>query len=184
MRTFVIGLGLAAAAVPSAQAQEDNYGGIYATVPGWTINRLRGFCSMGTDFQNKLSKATTVLLLFYDYRLESVKLIFNDPGVKSLHPKDTKKLTIKFIGSDRLDDSWGEQEFMVLENLRGYEGAAFGAKFVPEMLDDLAKHSGVGFYYGAVLLQAFPLEGTALAVKKLRECASSEAALNPSDPFK
>lgn len=175
---------LAFIVVSPAKAQDESYRAPFASSPNWSIVRDRGFCTMAINYVNKLSKASSLLVLTYDDRLGSAKLMFNDPGVRSLREGDKRKLSIKFIVNDRLDEGWGEREFLVLPPNPMFEGATFGAKFTGEMLDDFARSQTIGFYYGDVLLQAYKLEASALAIKNLRQCANEEASLNPSDPFK
>ena len=52
------------------------------------------------------------------------------------------------------------------------------------LLDDLAKWEVVGVYTASeVLVDTFPLAGSAKAVDALRTCAFADAGLNRDDPF-
>ncbi len=151
----------------------------YREVGGWSVMRGEGSCGMTASFTGK-GGSESVLMAFYDDRLERATVAFGDPSIKSLKVGDKRKVKTYFITGGEMDDGWGERTFTVS---KVGEIVYFGAVFDDQFLIDLSRSSSLGFFFGDVLLQSYDLTGTIPAVAALRECARSERHRNPTDPF-
>lgn len=151
----------------------------YAAMPNWHVYRNEGTCSLITG--KNVEDQVIALILTYDAKLKDVKVYFNDPSVKSLKEGQSKKLDLALARGGKLDNGWSDKDYTVGIGKDGQ--ANFSTVLDDQILDDIASSDVVGFYFGKVILQAFPLRGSVAAIGKLRECARDESAKHPSDPF-
>jgi hypothetical protein len=145
----------------------------YAEAGGWDVYQDTSDCTMTAVY------GTSQVMITFDERTDDVTVSFSDPSVKSLKQGDRRDLRTVFI-EPGYDDGWGTKSFGVID----MEGTRHFTRVMDvQFLTDMAKYKYVAFFYGDVLLRSYKLEGSALAVRSLRACATKVARLNPSDPF-
>jgi hypothetical protein len=88
-------------------------------------------------------------------------------------------LRILFFEAAIRHDNWGWASFYISQ--MGETGTMFAASLAGNVLDDVARNSGVAFFAGPTLLQSYSLKGSSAAVTKLRQCAQSQAKHHPID---
>ena len=147
----------------------------------WLINKKEHGCEMMTGRYSQRGGKPTILHIAVDDRISTVTMTFSEPTTKSLKEGEKRSIEVRFLRANSLNKEWGSSEFVVTGT--GEDGTFFAKRFTSELLDDIGESRGILFYYEDTILQAYPLEESANAIVKLRQCAAEVARDNPSDPF-
>jgi hypothetical protein len=144
----------------------------------WSIFTMDGpSCGMAGTFEGD-----TRFFVIYHPRDDKVTLALSDENMQSLREGVEYEMETVFITGRQIDDGWGTKPFSarrfkdgVPYLIRGFEGKV--------MLDDIAKNNVIGFSYMGKVIASLSLNGSAVAVQRLRECSYHRAGINPDDPF-
>lgn len=154
----------------------------------WETREVGGFrvaameneasCSMIAVYEDG-----THLYASFDAAKTRATVVFSSDVATSVKQDEKHKLDILMTNSRKVDDGWEDIEFTVrwLEDPR--KPAFFSQNLESNFLDDLARYDGISFFIGDNMIEGFKLDGSAAAVKALRECGFAVAGLNPKDPF-
>lgn len=123
------------------------------------------------------------LIVNYQPDNNDVLMGFSDENATSIADGQNVNLKMTFIINNKLDEEWGtiETDAAVLSGGERFFSMKLDAK---DFLRDFSKATIVAFYTeDDTLISAFKLNGSMIAVQKLRACAFQQAGLNPKDPF-
>ncbi len=149
---------------------------IYASDSGASCGAIAIFDDDETD-------KPVALVIGFDAADQRVDLYFSNWTATSVDDDTTVDLDIVFLSNRDVDDGWRDIEFRVAHADDG-SVSFFSNNLNKQMLIDFAKHETILFRtQNEVSVEVFPLDGTAAAIKLLRECAFTIAGLNPKDPF-
>jgi len=148
-------------------------------VAGWRVYPSGDVCAMGTVYEDD-----TAFLVRQSASRGRVVLAFESREATSR--KDGEKVRLNVLAysspSAHSGKAWDDIEFTVQvgdDGVRQFVSAPVGDK----VLDDIAKHRTLSFFYGENLVKTLKLDGTARALRAFRTCASEVARLDPRDPF-
>jgi hypothetical protein len=164
-----------ALAVPAVAESE-----MYASHEHWEVYAMEGpECTLVGQFEDD-----TTLFVIYSPDEDNVMLAVGDENMRSLKVGAEYQMKTVFVhnASKTLDDGWGTKPFTARRFSDGmpYLSRSFDGRV---MLDDIAKNDIIGFSYNDTVIKSLSLNGSSVAVRKLRECAFKQAGLSPKDPF-
>ena len=125
----------------------------------------------------------SVIVLVYSPSLPSLQLGFTEKNATSVAPGQEVSLKLKFAIKNEWDDGWGNKTATanVLPTGVRLFTLLLDAK---DFLRDFSEATTIAIYTeDDALISAFNLNGSMIAVQKLRACAFQQAGLNPNDPF-
>lgn len=148
----------------------------HADVGPWSITRLDNSCSMIAAFEGG-----SFVHVRYDARLGEAILSIADPAFRSVSEGETYQLDVSFQSGDR-HETYSNVKFVGghLQSPNRMVTTVFAA---PAFLNDLSSYEGLRVTLGSASVASTSLNGTAPAVKALRQCADQAALDNSSDPF-
>ncbi len=140
---------------------------------GWTVFKDDEYrtCSLITIY-------TTDEMLFVQFNnvTDSADVVFTSDKGGVLGENDERNLNIVFLKGGRVDQGWKNISFKKKKLERN---AFFAHLDGNDFLVDFAASSRIGFFYNDEPIEVYNLEGSAIAVKKLRECAARYGARDP-----
>lgn len=152
-------------------------------VGDWTIDAVGETCSATALYGENRTDALTHVSIHYNARNKTAYIAFTNSKATSLKQDEQVYLTIAFKRPNGdYDEGWGAKRFDVTvmsSGTRYFESQNLDY----ELVSDFARSKLVVFFIGTEAISAFPLDGSAVAVTALKECAFEAAGLNPLDPF-
>lgn len=121
---------------------------------------------------------TTEEMLFIQFNnvTDSADVVFTSDKGNVLGENDQRNLDIVFLKGGRVDTGWTNIPFKKKKLERnGFFAHLNGDDF----LTDFAASTKVGFFYKDEPIEVYDLDGSAVAVRKLRECAVRYGARDP-----
>ena len=154
-------------------------------VNGWAVSAMgsTGSCIALKAFTHRRGFENSVFVTL-NAREKNATVGFSTPEPSSLEPGAEVNLKVVFLGAGGgYDDGWGMLKFDVDVPEETVDRNFVSRDLNKSFLDDFAKNTSIGFFYGENIVSAFNLEGSAAAVTALRTCSFRLHGLNPNDPF-
>lgn len=106
----------------------------------------------------------------------------------SLPDRGVVDLQLYFIdGNELLDDGWGTRKFDYVKSDDGetyiFMNVFSGTENVEQILTDVSQGKLIAFFYKGKAFASYKLDGSAIAISRLKDCAFEVAGLNKNDPF-
>jgi hypothetical protein len=176
---YILSASFALAAITcEAEAQDSDFEFLH---DGWTIGQTaeNDYCALLRQYDDN-----TYFGILFDARNQVVMISLENEFATSLNNGENVRLDMIIFTSvgNSTGDGWDGLSYSVSVDEDGSR-RFISERLNPEVLDDLARHSNVGWMYRGNVVQSLALDGSARAIEALRDCSFEVAGLNRRDPF-